>query len=61
MENTRWEGRGEIYCHVQSSEGGSPHLCQLRTGHLAPVSKFDYVMAHMGFMGSYKLSSFMGH
>jgi hypothetical protein len=26
--------------------GGSPHPCQLRTDCLAPVSKFDYVLAH---------------
>jgi hypothetical protein len=49
-------GRGLL-----SSEGGSPRLCQLRTNRLAPVSKFDYVLAHTRFMGSHKLSSFMGH
>jgi hypothetical protein len=36
-------------------------LCQLRTDHLSPVSKFDYVLAHIRFMGSSKLSSFEGH
>jgi hypothetical protein len=36
-------------------QGSSPHLSQLRTDRLAPVSKFDYVLAHMGFMGSAKL------
>jgi hypothetical protein len=41
-------------------QGGSPCLCQLRTNHLAPVSKFDYVLMHTGFMGSHKLSSFDG-
>jgi hypothetical protein len=41
-------------------QGGSPHLCQLRTHHLAPVNKIDYVLAHTGFMGSRKLSSFDG-
>jgi hypothetical protein len=40
---------------------GSPHLCQLRTDHLAPVSKFDYVLAHTGIMESHKLSSFVDH
>jgi hypothetical protein len=29
-------------------QGGSPHLSQIRTDRLAPVSKFDYVLAHMG-------------
>jgi hypothetical protein len=46
--------------HVQSSECGSPRLSQLRTDLLAPVSKFDYVLAHSRFMGSHKLSSFVG-
>jgi hypothetical protein len=40
--------------------GGSPHPCRLRTDCLAPVSKFDYVLAHMRFMRSRKLSSFDG-
>jgi hypothetical protein len=35
--------------HVQSFEGGSPYLSQLRTDRLAPVSKFDYVSAHTGY------------
>jgi hypothetical protein len=63
------EGCGEYW--VGSSEsglmsdselrGGSPYPSQLRIDHLAPVSKFDYVLAHTGFMGSHKLSSFDGH
>jgi hypothetical protein len=52
---------GEVCCLVQSSKGGSFHLCRLRTNRLAPVSKFDYVLAHAGFMGSCKHSSFIGH
>jgi hypothetical protein len=24
VENTGWEGRGEVWCHIQCSEGGSP-------------------------------------
>jgi hypothetical protein len=60
VENIRWKGQGEVCCHILSSKGGSPHLCRLRTDHLAPVSKFDYVLAHMEFMGSRKLSSFNG-
>jgi hypothetical protein len=37
----------------------SPRLRELRTDRLAPVSKFDYVLVHTGFMGSRKLSSFV--
>jgi hypothetical protein len=40
--------------------GGSPHPCRLRSHRLAPVNKFDYVMAHMGFKVSCKLTSFDG-
>jgi hypothetical protein len=47
--------------HVKSSEGGRPCLSWLRTDHLAPVSKFDHVLAHTGFMVSRKLSSFDSH
>jgi hypothetical protein len=36
VENTEWEGRGKVYCHVQSSEGGSP----------LPVS----IKAHVGWV-----------
>jgi hypothetical protein len=46
--------------HVWSFEGGSPRLSRLRTDHLAPMSKFDYVLTHMRFMVSCKLSSFDG-
>jgi hypothetical protein len=46
--------------YIRSYEGGSPHLCQLRTDRLTPVNKIGYVLAHMGFMGSNKLSSFDG-
>jgi hypothetical protein len=49
-----------VYFHIQSSEGGRPRLCQLRTDRLAPVNKIDYVLVHTGFMGSRKLSSFDG-
>jgi hypothetical protein len=49
-----------VYFYIRSSKGGSPHLCQLRTDHLAPGKKFDYALAHTGFMGSLKLSSFDG-
>jgi hypothetical protein len=45
---------------IWSFDGGSPHLCRLRTDHLALVSKFDYVLAYMGHMESHKLSSFYG-
>jgi hypothetical protein len=41
--------------------GGSPRPCRLRTNRLTLVSKFDYVLTHMRFMGSRKLSSFDGY
>jgi hypothetical protein len=54
--------RVRVVCfYIQSSEGGSPHLCQLRTDHLGPVSKIDYILAHMEYMRSRKLSSFNDH
>jgi hypothetical protein len=49
-----------VYFYVWSSKGGSPSLCRLRTGRLALVNKIDYVLAHMRFIGSHKLSSFDG-
>jgi hypothetical protein len=52
-------GKVRVVCfQVQSSEGGRPHLCRLRTDHLALVNKIDNVLAHTGFIGSCKLSSF---
>jgi hypothetical protein len=54
-----WSGRGMFSC--LELRGGSPHLCQLRTDHLTPVSKFDYVLAHTRFMGSRKVSNFISH
>jgi hypothetical protein len=35
VENTRWEGQGEVYCHVWSFEGGSPRLSRLKIDRLA--------------------------
>jgi hypothetical protein len=56
-----WMGRLRVvYFHVWSFKGGTPRLCRLRTDRLAPVNKIDYVLAHMRFMGSRKLSSFNG-
>jgi hypothetical protein len=55
-------GRVRVICfNIQCSEGGSPCLCQLRTDHLAPVNKFDYVQTHTRFIGFRKLSSFDGN
>jgi hypothetical protein len=35
-----WMGRVRVVCfHVQSSEGGSPRLCQLRTVSVGPCCK----------------------
>jgi hypothetical protein len=42
-------------------QGSSLCLSRLRTDRLAPVSKFDYVLSHMGFMVSRKLSSDVCH
>jgi hypothetical protein len=54
-------GRVRVVCfHIEISEVGSPCLCRLRTDCMAPVSKFNYVLTHTGFMGSHKLSSFNG-
>jgi hypothetical protein len=47
-----------VYFHIQSSEGGSSRLCQLKTDRLAPVNKIDYVITHIGFIRSGKLSGF---
>jgi hypothetical protein len=41
--------------------GGSPRLSRLRTDRLAPMSKLDYLLVHMGFMGNCKLNSFNSH
>jgi hypothetical protein len=56
-------GTVRVICfHVRSSEGGSPHLCHLRTMSAEPWgTSIDYVLVHMGFMGSHKFSSFDGH
>jgi hypothetical protein len=54
-------GSVRVVCfHVQSSEGGSPHLCRLRTDRLTPMNKIDYVLTHIEFIVSRKLSSFDG-
>jgi hypothetical protein len=50
-----------VYFYIRSPESGSPFLCQLRTTSVKPCgTSIDYGMAHTGFMGSYKLSSFDG-
>jgi hypothetical protein len=37
-----WMGRKESgLIRNLELQGGSPHLCQLRTDHLAPLSKFE--------------------
>jgi hypothetical protein len=56
-------GSVRVVCfHVQSSEGGSSCLCRLRTMSVGPLgTSIDYILAHMGFMGTHKLSSFDGH
>jgi hypothetical protein len=50
-----------VYFHIRSSEGGSPHLCQLRTASVRPpVTSIDYVLMHTGYMGPRKPSCFDG-
>jgi hypothetical protein len=55
VENTGLEGLRVVWIINSELQGGSPHLIRLRTDHLAPVSKFDFVLAHIGFMGPHKL------
>jgi hypothetical protein len=53
------DGKGESGLMSDSElRGGSPCLCRSKTDRLASMSKFDFVLTHMGFMGSHKLSSF---
>jgi hypothetical protein len=51
-----WKVEGGLISDLELL-GGIPCLCQLRTDRLASVSKFDYVLAHAGFMGPCKHSS----
>jgi hypothetical protein len=45
--------------YIRSSEGGSPHLCRLRTASVGPpATSIDYVLMHTGYMGPHKHSSF---
>jgi hypothetical protein len=55
-------GRSESGMHdIWSSEGGSPHLCRLRTASVdPPATSIDYVLTHTGYMGPRKPSSFDG-
>jgi hypothetical protein len=44
--------RVRVVCfHVQSSEGGSTHLCRWRIDCLASVNKIDYVLTHTWLWG----------
>jgi hypothetical protein len=61
VKNNGWEGRCVVWIVNLELQGGSPRLSRLRTNHLALVSKFDYVLAHTGFMGSCELSSVVCH
>jgi hypothetical protein len=47
------DGKGESALISDSElEGGSPHLCRLRTTSVGPCeTSFDYVLTHVGFMG----------
>jgi hypothetical protein len=51
-----------VYFHIQSSEGGSPRLCRLRTASVGPhATSIDYVLMHTNYMGPHKLSNFDDH
>jgi hypothetical protein len=53
------DGMGESGLMLDSKlQGSSPCPCRLKTDRQAPVSKFDYVLAHARFMGSHKTNSF---
>jgi hypothetical protein len=44
--------RLRVICfHVQTSEGGSPRLCQLSTNRLAPVNKIELCTDAYGIYG----------
>jgi hypothetical protein len=54
------DGKDESALMLDSElQGGSPHLCRLRTVSVGPCgTRFDYVLTYAGFMGSRKPSSF---
>jgi hypothetical protein len=55
-------GSSESGLHdIQSSEGGSPRLCRLRTMSVGPpATSIDYLLTHTCYMGLHKPSSFDG-
>jgi hypothetical protein len=55
-------GKSESGPHdTQSSKGGNPRLCRLRTVSVGPpTTSIDYVLTHTGYMGPRKPSSFDG-
>jgi hypothetical protein len=56
-------GRSESGPHdIRSSEGGSLHLCRLKSVSVGPpATSIDPLLTHMGYMGPCKPSSFDGH
>jgi hypothetical protein len=52
--------RVRVVCfHIQSSDGGSPRLCRLRTVSVGPpTTSIYYVLTHTGYIETHKLSSF---
>jgi hypothetical protein len=40
-----------VYFHIQSSKGGNPRLCRLRTDRLAPVNKIELCTNAYGIYG----------
>jgi hypothetical protein len=58
------DGKGEsgLFFYIQSSEGGSPCLCRLRTVSVEPCRiSIDYVLMHTRFMEPCKFTSFDDH
>jgi hypothetical protein len=57
------DGKGESDLFLCSElRGGRLHLCWLRTASVGLcVTNINYVLVHMGFMRSCKLSSFNSH
>jgi hypothetical protein len=55
--------RVRVVCfQIRSSEASNPRLCRFRIASVGPCgTSIDYVLTHIGVMGSHKLSVFDGH
>jgi hypothetical protein len=54
--------RVRVVCfQIRSSEASNPRLCRFRIASVGPCgTSIDYVLTHIGVMGSHKLSVFDG-